>query len=95
MEPFKELIQQKYGRQKIYRQAQESLVIAEANNLLKELVVNSETSVQVIYFKEGILTIAVLDNELLTVLAKIKSELLQRLNHKFSNHIVKDWQFLT
>ncbi len=95
MDQFKDLIQQKFGQQKVYQQAQEGLVLAEANKLLAKLWPQWQTGLQAVYLKNKIVTIAVLYDEALPDLQQRKSQLIQEVNDKFSAPVIIDWQFLT
>ena len=94
MELLKDLVKQKFGRQKIYQQAQESLVISEANKLLAEVLPQAKAGLEAIYLKNKILTVAVLNDDLLPGLKAKKAKFIDKLNGKFTDQVVVDWNFL-
>lgn len=92
---FKDLAQTKATQQPVYQQAQSSLVITEANKLIAELFPASANKAQAVYLKDKTLTMAVLTDNLAIDLLNKKQDFLQKLNKKFNNTVVDDWQILT
>lgn len=92
---FKDLAQTKVKQQPVYQQAQNSLIITEANKLIVELFPESKNKAQAVYLKDKTLAIAVLTDDLAINLINKKREFLQSLNKKFDSTVVDDWQILT
>jgi hypothetical protein len=93
---FKNLAQSKIISNKTWQQAKESLVIEYANRLLIESFGDkTEHKAQAVYFKDQILTIAVLSDRMLGELELGKHQFLTAINDHFHKNIVKDLQFLS
>lgn len=92
---FKDLADKAINKKGIKRQIQESLVLESANRILIDfLSEQAKDKLSAIYFKDGILTIAVLDDNFLESLLKDKNLFINNLNNKLENNIVKDLNFL-
>jgi len=76
-------------------QLQGSLIIAEANKLLVDFFGEDfQDKARAIYFKEGVLTIAVLSDDLFGQMKSQEEEFIAILNNKFADNIVSTLKFL-
>jgi hypothetical protein len=93
---FKNLAKQKTYQSHTWRQAKDSLVIEHANKqLLQMLGDQAENKAQVIYFKNKILTIAVLSDEVLARLTEDKEVFIAAINEHWQQSLVTDLHFLS
>ena len=93
---FKNVAQQKMNSDNTWKQAEDSLVIDQANSFLLELFgkeINHKA--RAIYLKDGILTIAILSDDWQFKIHANKHQFLQVLNNHFHKNIVKDLKFLS
>jgi len=92
---FKDLADKVVSQKGIKNQIQESLVLESANITLVDILSKiAKDRLSAIYFKNGILTIAVLDDSLLKKLTADKDLFLNTLNSKLGDNIVEDLNFL-
>lgn len=93
---FKNLAQQKITNNNTWKQAKESLVIEYANKLLRDSFGEKiENKARAVYFKDHVLTIAVLSDKILGELELSKHQFLTAINAHFHQNTVKDLQFLS
>lgn len=79
----------------IKSQIQESLVLQKANELIRDFFGSEfQDKARAIYFKDSILTIAVLSDDLYNMMQNQQDELVAILNSKFSANIVSTLKFL-
>ena len=76
-------------------QLQESLVISEANKLIVDFFGSDfQDKARAIYFSSGVLTVAVLSDDLHGQMKSQSAEFVAVLNNKFSDNIVSTLKFL-
>ncbi|MFA6307796.1 MAG: hypothetical protein WCS88_00770 [Patescibacteria group bacterium] len=93
---FKDLADKVVNQKGIKGQIQESLILQSANRVLLDIL--SETAkdkMSAVYFKNNILTIAALDDNLLAKLLKNKKSFIVKLNDKLGDNIVENLNFLS
>ena len=79
----------------IKNQLQESLVVSESNKLLMEFFgEDAKDKARAIYFSNGVLTIAVLSDDLHGQMKSQEEEFVAILNSKFLDNIVSSLKFL-
>jgi hypothetical protein len=79
----------------IKNQLQESLVINEANKLIVEFFAeDAKDKARAIYFSSGVLTIAVLSDDLHGQMKSQEEEFVAILNSKFLDNIISSLKFL-
>lgn len=92
---FKDLAQNRLHEKGLHAKMQDSLVISEANHIILNFFgPEAHVKARAIYFKEGVLTIAVLSGSLWAELESQKQEFIVILNDKLSEQVVKDLKFL-
>ena len=93
---LKEVVDKSLIRKGLKGQIQESLVLKIAN---QELLIffgpEFQDKARAIYFKDGILTMAVLSDKILPEIENSKSNFIKILNNKLDNHLIDDLKFLT
>ena len=93
---FKDLADKAVDKKGIKSQIQESLVLESANRVLVDfLSEQAKDKMSAIYFRNGILTIAALDDDLLKQLLRDKALFITSLNSKLGDNIVEDLNFLS
>ena len=93
---FKDLADSAVNKKGIKNQIQESLVLESANKILVNfLSEEARDKLSAIYFKNGILTIAALNNTLLNKLLEDKKLFISTLNSKLGDNIIEDLNFLS
>jgi hypothetical protein len=93
---FKDLADKVVSQKGIKGQIQESLILQSANRVLLDIL--SETAkdkMSAVYFKNNILTIAALDDNLLAKLLENKKSFIAKLNNKLGDKIVENLNFLS
>lgn len=92
---FKDLAKKRLQSKGINSKIQESLVIEQANNIIVVFFgEEAHNKARAVYFKEGILTIAVLSNSLFNEIDSQKQEFINILNNKLGEELVTDLRFL-
>lgn len=80
----------------IKNKIQYSLILDEANRLIMDFLGEAaKQKVRVLYFKEGVLTIAILADELVQEFERRKSAFVETLNDNLGQDIVKDIRFMS
>ncbi len=93
---IKDLAQQRIEDKGMNTKIQESLVIEQANSIVADFFgKEAAKKARAVYFKNGLLTIAVLSRELCTEIESQKGEFINILNHKLAEDIVYDLRFLS
>jgi hypothetical protein len=93
---FKDLADSAVNKKGIKNQIQESLVLESANRVLVDFLSSvAKDKMSAIYFRDGVLTIAALDDNLLKRLLEDKDLFIASLNNKLEDQIVKDLNFLS
>lgn len=93
---FKDLADRAVDKKGIKSQIQESLVIQTANRVLIDFLSEvAKDKMSAIYFKNGVLTIAALDDNLLKQLVEKKDSFISTLNSKLGDSIIEDLNFLS
>jgi len=93
---FKDLADSAIDKKGIKGQIQESLVLESANRILVDfLSERANDKMSAVYFKAGILTIAVLDDNFLEQLLRDKDLFINKLNSRLGDNIVEDLNFLS
>ncbi|MBT4209818.1 MAG: DUF721 domain-containing protein [Candidatus Komeilibacteria bacterium] len=93
---FKDLADQVVDKKGIKNQIQESLVLETANKILIDfLSEQTKDKLSAVYFRNGILTIAALDDNLLKQLLNDKDLFITSLNSKLGDNIIEDLNFLS
>ena len=92
---FKDVASEQLHKKGMTDQMQESLVLVEANALLAEFFGQEhKDKVRAIYWKDNVLTVAVLIDGLAKKLDNNKQEFIDKLNNKFTNILVSEIRFL-
>ena len=93
---FKDLADQVVDKKGIKNQIQESLVLETANKILIDfLSEQTKDKLSAVYFRNGILTLAALDDNLLKQLLNDKDLFITSLNSKLGDNIIEDLNFLS
>ncbi len=93
---LKDIADKSLSQRGIKNRIQESWLIQIANEQLFDYFGEvGRDKVRAIYFKEGILTLAVLSDDLLFDIERAKFELIEILNNKLDSDLVNDLRFLT
>jgi len=93
---FKDLAGEAVNKKGIKGQIQESLVLESANRVLVDfLSEDAKDKMSAVYFRNNILTIAALDDNLLKRLLEEKALFIASLNNKLGDSIVEDLNFLS
>ena len=92
---FKDVASGRVNKHQVWRQVTEQLIIQEANSLLHsffgEKILNTA---QAIYFKNKVLSFAILAEQSEQDISAKKAEFIQVLNQKFQSEVVEDLYFL-
>lgn len=92
---FKDLAKNHLESRGLQAKVQDALVISEANHIIKNFFgTEAHAQARAIYFKAGVLTIAVLSRGLWAELESQKQEFIIILNDKLSEPVVRDLRFL-
>ena len=92
---FKDIASEQLDKKGMTDQMQESLVLVEANALLVEFFGKEhQDKARALYWKDNILTVAVLIDSLAEKLDNNKQEFIDNLNNKFTSILVSDIRFL-
>lgn len=90
---FKDIANKNIKNKGIDHKIKSSLIIESANFLLADFLSGQALDkIQAVYFRSGILTLAVLDDDLLNDFDK--SSFVKKLNDKLESHLVFDINFL-
>tara|TARA_B100001964_G_C14146734_1_gene560035 strand:+ start:383 stop:679 length:297 start_codon:yes stop_codon:yes gene_type:complete len=93
---IKEQLNKNLKQKGIEEQVHESLVISLANSLMVEIWgIEIQQKARVVYFKNDILTIAVLANNIEVEFEFHKDNFIKHLNKQLGNNIVKNLRFLS
>jgi len=93
---LKEVVDKSMMRRGLKGQIQESWVLKIANQeLLDFFGPEFQDKARAIYFKNGVLTIAILSDKLLPEISSSKQGFIEALNNKLDNHLIDDLRFLT
>lgn len=93
---FKDLADKVVDKKGIKNQIQESLVLESANRVLVDFLSEvAKDKMSAIYFRNGVLTIAALDDNLLKHLISEKDLFIVNLNRKLGDNIIEDLNFLS
>lgn len=92
---FKSVASGRVGKNQLWQQATEALILEKANELLSEILsFEPEHLAQAVYLKNKTLTIAVLSEKILAQLEQKQEELIQKINQEFETEVVLDLYFL-
>ena len=92
---FKDVVSEQLEKKGMTYQMQESLVLVEANALLAEFFGKEhQDKARAVYWKDNVLTVAVLIDELAEKLDNNKQEFIDNLNNKFTSILVDEIRFL-
>ena len=93
---FKDMAQDRLQQKGITNKLQESLIVDQANYIIGHFFgAEAHGKAQAIFYKNGILTIAILSNSLFSEIESQKQEFLIILNNKFEEKVVDDLKFLS
>ena len=93
---IKEQLDRSLKQKGIKKLVDESLIISSANKLMEEIWGKEvETKAKVVYFKNDILTIAILFDEIEEEFKFHKDNFIKHLNKELGNNIIKDLRFLS
>lgn len=93
---FKDLADQTISQKGIKHKIQESYVLSLANDLIISfLSPRAKDKISAIYFRSGVLTLAVLDNKFLYQLLSDKDLFIASINAKLDENAVVDLKFLS
>jgi hypothetical protein len=92
---FKDVADRSLDEKGISTQVQESLVLKEANYVISNFFDQADQEkARAIYWKDSVLTIAVLCDSLFEEIASQKEQFINILNNRFEDKIVEDLRFL-
>lgn len=92
---FKDLVGEHLQAKGWQAKVQDALVISEANQIILNFFgVRAHAQARAVYFKDGVLTIAVLSQGLWAELESQKQEFIAIVNDKLSAPVVRDLKFL-
>lgn len=92
---FKEVAHRQLDEKGISIQVQESLVLKEANYVIHNFFDQADQEkARAIYWKDNVLTIAVLCDSLFEEIASQKEQFINILNNRFEDNIIDDLRFL-
>lgn len=92
---FKDAADRSLKRRGLATQVDKSRIVHIANDAIIEFFGHeAKDKVRAMYMRQGILTIAVLDDKLFKDINLSKKELIRDINKKFSKDIIIDCQFL-
>lgn len=93
---FKDLADKAVNKKGIGIKIQESLVLESANRVMLDILSEkAKDKMSAVYFKNGTLTIAALNDDLLKRLISQKGLFIATLNSKLGDSVVKDLSFLS
>lgn len=93
---FKDLAENRLHEKGLQGKVQDALVISEANQIIINFFgPEAHEKARAVYYKDGLLTIAVLSNDLFNEIESQKQEFLAILNSKFEEKVVEDLRFLS
>lgn len=93
---FKDLANTAIDKRGIKKKIEEALVLESANQLLiKFLSTKAKDKISAVYFRAGILTLAVLDDSLLRQILVDKDLFIASINAKLGDNIVENLKFLS
>lgn len=93
---IKEQLNRSLKQKGIKKLVDESLIISLANELMEEIWGKEvDIKARVVYFKNDILTIAILSNEVEEEFKFHKDNFIKHLNKELGNNIIKDLRFLS
>ncbi len=92
---FKNIASEQLDKKGMTDQMQESLVLVEANNLLNNFFGEEfKDKARAIYWRDNILTIAILIDDLAEKLDNNKQQFIDDLNNRFTSILVSEIKFL-
>lgn len=93
---LKDLTDRAISQKGIKKQIQESLILESTNLLLADFLSDKvKDKLSAVYFKSGVVTIAVLDDTFLDKLIAGKASFISQLNDKLGEQIIENLNFLT
>src|SRR3989344_1663837 len=93
---FKDLAKQRLNDKGLQAKVQDSLVISEANHIILIFFgPEAHEKARAVYFRDGVLTIAILSDDLFNEIESQQQEVLAILNSKFEEKLVEDLRFLS
>ncbi|MCB9802445.1 DUF721 domain-containing protein [Candidatus Nomurabacteria bacterium] len=93
---FKAVASGRVGKNQLWQQATEALVLEKANALLLEFFgQNLDHLARAVYLKKKILTIAILSDQVLADLEIKQSEFIEAINLSFQTEVVRSLYFLS
>lgn len=92
---FKDVASGRVNKHQVWRQATEKMIIQEANDLLSSFFGTTIlNTAQAIYFKNKVLSFAILEDKSEQEITKKRAEFIEALNQKFQAEVVEDLYFL-